>query len=216
MSRRLRGRNARRLEYRGLGNVALDVEDQKRGQDADPEHGSPGQLRRKRIGGEGVADGRDAPADRPSALHRTQRLSPVPRRDGFAHQHRANRPLPAKAETLQSSNHQQLAEGVGKTAQECEERKPQNRDLQQCDPAIAISRQSGEPSSQRRKQERGCSQQTGLSLGDIPQSDQTGNRKAVDHDVHAVEHPASKGGNQGGALAGRELGNPGAAGVLRP
>src|SRR5271168_1232202 len=186
----------------GLGDVAADVEGEEGGNDANPEHDAPSEVRWQ--GGEeyGVGDGGDARADGRSGLRGADGAATVFGADGFADEDGADRPFSTEAETLQAADDEELAEGVGEAAEKGEEGEPEDGELEDFDTAKAIGRETGEPASDGGEEQGGGTEQAGLPLADVPEHDEAGQNEAVDHDVHAVEHPAGEGGEERGALLG--------------
>jgi hypothetical protein len=58
-----------------LPNVSANIENEQRGQNADPEHRSPGDCRRQKREQQCITKRRESPANRPTCLHRAHGLS---------------------------------------------------------------------------------------------------------------------------------------------
>ena len=157
----------------------------------------------------GIADSGDAPADRPSGLCGADGAATVLGADGFADEDGAHRPFSTEAEALQAADDKELAEGVGEAAEERKEGEPEDGELEDFDTTVAIGRETGEPASNGGEEQCGGTEQTGLPFTDVPEHDEAGQNEAVDHDVHAVEHPAGEGSEERGALFGVQLPEPG-------
>jgi len=91
---------------------------------------------------------RRSPADRPAGLHRADGPAAVLRPDGFAHQHRARRPLAAEAEAEQGAQDHQLREVLCESAQQREERKPDDSELERTHPPDAVREVARDPAAE--------------------------------------------------------------------
>ncbi len=114
------------------------IEDEEGRKNADPEHGSPGEGRRQVREENGITEGGDGPTEGPARLYGPDRAAAIPRLDGLAHQHGPDRPFAAESEPLQAANDEQLRKRTGKAAEKCEDGEPDNGELQNFHPAIAI------------------------------------------------------------------------------
>jgi hypothetical protein len=89
-----------------------------------------------------------------------------------------------------------LPEILRKAAQECEQGKPDNGDLQHSHTSEAVRQQASQPAAKRGHQQSGGAQPTSIALADVPGGDQAGDDEAVDHNIHAVQGPAAECRNQ--------------------
>src|SRR5450631_3994825 len=192
-------------------DLAANVNNEQSRQNADPEHNSPGECMRKPREENGKQDDAEAPANRPPRLNSTDGTAAKATADAFAHQRSADRPLPTEPQALQSSNHQELLEILGKAAEKGKESKPEDSQLQHPNPSRPISQNPCQPATQRREQQSSRTQQSSLPLGNVPLRQQSRKHQAIDHHVHAIEHPAPESSDKGATFRGRQLPNPQAA-----
>ena len=71
------------------------------------------------------------------------------RADGLSHECGAYCPFPAEAQALQASNHEELLEVLGEAAEEGEESKPEDSQLQHAHTADPVSQNACQPTAQR-------------------------------------------------------------------
>jgi hypothetical protein len=135
----------------GLGHRAAHVDHQQCGQQADDEHHAPRHFLRQHREEHREQQHRTAPADGPGALHGTHRTAAMFGTDGLGHQHCTGRPFTAEAEALQRLEDQQLRIALGEGAQEGEEGKPDDGDLQGLDAPVTIRQGAGEPATDGRR-----------------------------------------------------------------
>jgi hypothetical protein len=189
--------------------MLADIDGERGGGEADPEHGSPGEVGRQEAEEEDGEDGGQPPAERPSGLDGAYGSAAVTGADRLADEHGADGPLAAEAQALQSADDEELGEVLREAAEEGEEGEPDDGELQDADAAEAVGGETGGPSSDGGKQRGRGAEQAGLAFADVPEQDKRRQDEAVDHDVEAVEHPAGEGGGEGVAFAGIQVGQPG-------
>ena len=117
-------------------------------QQADPEQGAPSGVLRKHAEEPGGHDGRDAPADRPAALHATDRLATMLRAYHFAHQHGARGPFTAEAKPHQCAEDKKLRVILRKPAQKREECEPDDGNLQRAHAPETVGKGARKPAAE--------------------------------------------------------------------
>ena len=189
-------------------NVTAHVENQERGQESHHEQSAPGRLGRKHGKEKGVQQRRRAPSDRPAGLHDSQRFAAMLGADHFSQQHRARGPLASEAKTQQGARGEQLFVILGKPRQERENRKPQDRDLECENTAVAVREPPGEPSAQCRNQQGSRLQAAGLTARDSPGRNQRRDHKAEQLNVHRVQRPTADARREDSPFAQRQSRHP--------
>src|SRR5690606_31349119 len=134
------------LEYLRIVGSAAYPEDQQGRQDARPEYDPPAEVRIVDRGNHRPGQQRrQAGAHGGAAMNRTERLAAVPRVDDLAKEHGADRPFSAEAQPLKHTKNEQLLVVLREARQEGEYREPQDRQLQDPGPAVAIAQPTTDP-----------------------------------------------------------------------
>jgi hypothetical protein len=115
----------------------------------------------------------------------------LPRADDLADQHGARGPFAAETDALADAGDQQLVEVRGEAAKAGEGRVPQDGDLHDPHPAVAVAQHAAEPAADRRRDQRGGAQHAGVGAGDAPGGHQRRDQEAEQLQVHRVHGPAA-------------------------
>jgi len=127
-------------------------------------------------------------------VDRTDGLAAVLAADDLTHQNGACRPFAAKSKPHEGARDEQLLIRLSKTAQEGENREPQDSDLQRSDSSKPIGQHSSKPAAERGCQQRDCANEPGFGIGDGECRDDCGNCEAEDLYVEGIERPTAKAG----------------------
>src|SRR5690606_671120 len=146
-------------------------------------------------GGERTGDQRrDARADRRPAVQRAERLAAVLRGNDLAQQYRAHRPFGAEPDPLQHADREELLIALRETGREREERKPQDRDLQDPRAPEPVAQPAADPAPNRRREIARAGDRARLGQRHAEADDQERDQVLVDEPVGAIHRPAGAAG----------------------
>src|SRR5690606_12249813 len=183
------------LEYLRIVGSAAYPEDQQRRQDARPDDDPPAEVRIVARGNPRAGQQRrQAGAHGGAAMSCTERLAAVPRVDDLAKEHGADRPFSAEAEPLEHTKNEQLLVVLREARQEGENREPQDRQLQDPGPAVAIAQPTADPAADRGREEVGAGNETRLDQRHAERSDEDRDQVRVDDPVGHIHRPAGTAG----------------------
>ena len=133
----------------GFLQMTAEEQDSDGRQQAEPEHGPPGDVLRQDGEDDGEQEGGGAIAHRPAALHGADGAAAIFLADHLAHQGGARGPFASEAEALEAARDHQLAEGMGETRKRREDREPEDGDLQDFLAADPVGQEAGDDAAER-------------------------------------------------------------------
>src|SRR5882672_1132506 len=125
--------------------MPANVKDKQGRQDANPEHGPPGNGSRQQPEKHSIEKRRDPPPDSPACLHCTDCFAPILSTNRLAHQNRTYRPFTPEPKSLQATNDQELMEVLGESARERKRGKPQDGQAQNANSSEMIGQDARKP-----------------------------------------------------------------------
>ena len=189
----------------GLGKVAAEPEGDEGGEDAGEEDGAPAEVREDE-GDEGRAEG---VADSPGALDEGEGFGAMAVGPGFGDEGCAGGPFAAHAEAEEQAAGQELRGGVSEAAEGCRDGVDEDAEGEGAGAAEAVGEPAEGEASRGRGQERGGDHGAAGGGGEAELALDRAEDERVEHNVHAVEHPAEGGGEEDALLVAGGLGEPG-------
>jgi len=196
--------------YRALLHAFHDEEDEKRGQDADPQHHAPAHVAagvHERIP-ELKHERREQEPHRVAALHHARRRAAQVRRPVLERERHAGRPHAAHADAEERADREQHPIGGRKAAEEGEERVPQDRKHQRTLAAPAIRGRPGADAAGDAEDQRDRTEQARQRGIDREAPLNVDEQKRDDGEVESVEHPGHVGAEKRLPLRGRDVAVP--------
>ncbi|HLJ78691.1 MAG TPA: hydantoinase/oxoprolinase family protein [Acidobacteriaceae bacterium] len=182
-----------------LGDAALDPQGDQRGRDPGKEDGAPSEVGQD-DGDEGCAE---SESDSPGALHDGQRFAAMLRGPCFRNQSGARGPLAAHAEAEHDAAKHELERGMREPAESGRHGVDEDAGRERAHAAGAVSEPAEDEAAGGGADQGGGHQRAAHGGGEMHLSLHRTEDERVEHDVHAVEHPAEAGGEQGSLLLPR-------------
>ena len=186
------------LEELGLGDAAADPEGEQRGENAGEEDGSPAEARedeRGEGGSEGVADG-------PETLHEGERFAAGGGGEGFGDECGSGGPFSSHAEAEDDAAGGERERGVREAAGGGGDGVDEQAGVEGDGAAEAVGEPAEEEAAGGCGEKRRGHHRAGERRGQMEVALHGGEDHRVEHDVHAVEHPAEGCGGECSALGG--------------
>lgn len=186
------------LEELGLGDAAADPEGEKRGEDAGEEDGSPTETWEDECGDGGA----QSVANGPEALHEGEGFAAGGWGEGFGDEGGPGCPLAAHAEAKQDAKGGEDERGLREAAEECRDGVNEETGVEGAGASEAISEPTEVDAAGSGREQRCGHHGAGDGRREMEVTLHGRENHGVQHDVHAVEHPAECGGYESPALDG--------------
>jgi hypothetical protein len=176
--------------------AAAHPEGCQRGNDAGEEDGAPAETRQDH-GRKGCAQ---TIADGPEALHEGEGFGAGGCGESFGDERGAGGPLAAHAEAEEDTAGGEGESGVGEAAEPGGDGVEEHAGVESAGASHAVGGPTEEDAAGGGGEQRGGHHGAGESGGEVHLLLDSGQDHGVEHDVHAVEHPAESGCGEGAAL----------------